>query len=266
LALQDSSSNYAILSEGLRLGFRSTRRDLIARLSSVFPPGAIPTDFANLDFVYSLDGEPGRKSYSAYFKSRALIRHASLAAALDSIASDVQHTVATYSRENLFLHSGVIGWRDRAILFPGRTYSGKSTLVHTLLRAGAVYFSDEFARIDALGNVHPFARPLSLRSRKGRSTVRPEQEGLKVAAGPCRVGAIVTTQYKLSGAWRPSHLSPGQATLELLRNTVAVRSDPGRAIRYMGKLASTAIAIRSPRGDSEDTAPLLLETLDRFLN
>jgi len=266
LAVRNSSSNYAILSEGLRVGFRSSGTELIPRLSSVFPPGSIQTDFANLDFVYSLDEEPGRKSYTAYFKSRALIRRATLSAALDSIASDVQHTVATYSRGNLFLHAGVIGWRGRAVLFPGRTCTGKSTLVHALIRAGAIYFSDEFALVDASGNVHPFARPLSLRSLKGRSTVCPDEEGLKVAPGPCRAGVIIATQYKPSGAWCPSHLSQGQATLELLRNTVAVRSDPGRAIRYTGKLASSAIAIRSPRGDSEVAAPLLLETLDRFLN
>lgn len=256
----------AFVSEGLRFGFQTNRRYLIRKLSSAFTPGSVPIEFADLDFVYSLEQESERKSYTAYRESRTLIRRVSLEYALDSISSDLQHAIARYSRKRLFLHAGVIGWRGRTILFPGRTCTGKSTLVHALIQAGAVYFSDEFAIVDALGKVHPFARPLSLRSPKGRSTVWPEKEGLKVASGPCRVGAIVATQYKLNGSWCPSHLSPGQATLELLSNTVAVRSDPLRAMRYMGRLASSAIAIHSPRGDSEVTAPLLLETLDRLLN
>lgn len=261
-----SPQNSAIVSEGLRFGFQTNQRDLAAGFCGAFPPGSVPTEFADLDFVYSLEQESGRGLYAAYRESRALVRRAKIQAALDTIASDLQHTIASYSRERLFLHAGVIGWRDRAVLFPGRTWSGKSTLVHALIRAGAVYFSDEFAAIDSLGYVHPFARPLCLRSAGKKSAVCPEEEGLKIASGPCRVGAIVVTEYKAGGVWRPELLSPGHAALKLLGNTVAVRSNPEKAVRYVGTLVSTATAFASSRGDAGVTAPLLLEALDRLLS
>jgi hypothetical protein len=261
-----SSQNSAIISEGLRVGFRANRSDLMSNFSSVLAPGSVPTDFANLDFVYSLAWQSRSGTYAAYLGSRTLIRHGSLQSAFESIESDLQHTIAAHSRRHLFVHAGVVGWRGRAILFPGRTYSGKSTLVQALIRAGAVYFSDEFARIDASGLVHSFPRPVALRSAQGRSTLHPEKEGLKVATGPCRAGAIVATEYRVDGVWDPVCLSPGYATLELLNNTVAVRSDPAKAVRYTGKLASSAAAIRSARGEAEATVPLLLQTLDRLLN
>jgi len=61
----------------------------------------------------------------------------------------------------------VVAWRGRAILLPGRSYVGKSTLVMELVRAGAVYYSDEYAVLDARGRVHPFAQPVALREPDG---------------------------------------------------------------------------------------------------
>ena len=250
----------AILSEGLRLGFRANRPELLSKLPSVLVPGSVPTEFEDLDFVYSIKAEAERKHYAAYCGSRALIRRTSLGDALASIASSVQDTVAEHSRQHLFLHAGVIGWGGKAVLFPGRTRSGKSTLIRALIRAGAVYFSDEFARIDAHGLVHPFPRPLSLRSPEGTVVVRPEEEGAGIASKPCPIGAVIMTQFRADGIWRPSPLSPGEAALALLRNTVAIRSDPAKAIRRMSTLASQAGAIRSFRGDVETDAPAVLRT------
>lgn len=261
-----STKSSAIISEGLRLGFRVNRQELLSRLPGLFLPGSVPTDFASLDFEYSLEAEHEPEHYGAYCGSQALARRASLEGAITSISSSVQHTVAQHSREHLFLHAGVIGWRGKAVLFPGGTCSGKSTLVRALIRAGAVYFSDEFARIDAQGLVHPFARPLSIRSSEGRIAVSAEQEGAEIAFEPCRAGAIVITHYRADGAWSPSRISRGQASLELLRNTVAVRSDPAKAIRYMSMLAGAATAIRSARGEAEANAPAILRTLDELMD
>lgn len=260
-----SSENSAIIAEGLRVGFRANRRDLLSKFSSIAALGSIPTNFADLDFVYSLQSESDGTSYAAYLGSRSLVRCAGLQAAIDSIESDLQHTIAANSRGHLFVHAGVVGWCGRAILFPGRTYTGKSTLIQALIRAGAVYFSDEFARIDSCGLVHPFVRPLSLRGVQGKSALYPEKQGLKIAGEACSAGAIIVTEYKADTVWNPACLSPGHATLELLNNTVAVRSDPAKAVRYMAKLASSTVAIGSFRGEAEATAPLILQTLDRLL-
>ncbi len=54
------------------------------------------------------------------------------------------------------VHAGVVELGGRALLLPGSTKSGKSSLVAELLRHGAVYFSDEYALIDAQGRAHPY--------------------------------------------------------------------------------------------------------------
>ena len=43
------------------------------------------------------------------------------------------------------VHAGAVLWYGRALLFPGTTHAGKSSLVAELLRKGAVYLSDEYA-------------------------------------------------------------------------------------------------------------------------
>ena len=38
------------------------------------------------------------------------------------------------------LHAGAVVWNQRALLLPGATHAGKSSLVAELLRRGATYF------------------------------------------------------------------------------------------------------------------------------
>ena len=54
------------------------------------------------------------------------------------------------------------GAQQNGSWLPGHSFSGKSTLVAALVRAGAVYYSDEFAVLDPDGFVHPYAKALSL--------------------------------------------------------------------------------------------------------
>ena len=65
------------------------------------------------------------------------------------------------------VHGGVVAHDGRAILLPGPTHAGKSTLVAELVRRGAPYFSDEYALIDADGRVHPYPRAAAAAGRVG---------------------------------------------------------------------------------------------------
>src|SRR5207249_290373 len=87
---------------------------------------------------------------------------------LQAFASDIERYIAEAARRKLFVHAGVVGWRGRAILIPNKTFTGKTTLVAEFVRAGATYYSDEFAVLDGQGRVHPFPRPLSLRANGGK--------------------------------------------------------------------------------------------------
>ena len=82
----------------------------------------------------------------------------------------VRILVAEFAPKNVFIHAGSVGWRGRAIILPGNSHFGKTTLVAELARSGAEYYSDEYAIIDEAGLVHPFARKLTMREN-GRHVI-----------------------------------------------------------------------------------------------
>ncbi len=130
----------------------------------------------------------------------------------------VRVSVGEAAPELVFLHAGVVGWRGKAIVMPADSFQGKSTLVTELVRNGAEYYSDDFAILDAQGNVHPFARPISIRGTdpKGRMTLyetSPEELGGVEGRAAIPVGAIIFTQYDENGRWRPKHLTPGEGAI-----------------------------------------------------
>jgi hypothetical protein len=68
------------------------------------------------------------------------------------------HThIALHAPEHVFVQAGVVGVGERAMVLPGKSFAGKTTLVAALVRAGAEYWSDEYAVLDANGDVHPYA-------------------------------------------------------------------------------------------------------------
>jgi hypothetical protein len=211
-----------------------TLRRMIARL----PPGA-----------RSL---PDRDAATAKrFRLRAPVG----AAALQAFESKLALHVAAHAEELLFVHAGVVGWRGRAILLPGRTHAGKSTLVAALVRAGATYYSDEYALIDGDGRVRPYPRALSLRRARGAVRVRPETLG-RVGRAPLPVGVVVLCRF--GAQTRLTTLSPGRAVLALLKQTVAARAQAAKAMARLARIATTAPVVAGTRGEARPFARALL--------
>ena len=157
------------------------------------------------------------------------------------------------------MHAGVVGHRGAAILIPGSSHAGKTSLVAALVRAGADYYSDEFAPLDAAGLVHPFAKPLSIRNEQ-YVQVDHHVAALGGVAGdePLPVGAVVMTTYEAGRGWRPRRLSSGEAVLALLSHTVPAQSRPTEALRTISRSLERATVIEGARGEADTVAPLLL--------
>ncbi len=158
---------------GVRIGIRANSPEVLERLTEYLPPAWEPSSSALVDQLYSLvvggpDPRPGiRRFHLLYAGAARLARTHLLTEVLERFGSDLQLYTAEMAPNRLFVHAGVVGWQGKAILLPGRSYSGKSTLVAALLQAGATYYSDEYALLDARGRVHPYPKPLSLRSPTG---------------------------------------------------------------------------------------------------
>jgi hypothetical protein len=185
---------------------------------------------------------------------------ADLYALLDAFEDHAKLLTACRAEGRLFVHAGAVSWGDIGIVIPGRSRSGKTTLVRALVEAGAVYYSDEFAVLDAEGRMHPYALPLSIRAgdmpHGGRIPV--ETVGGRTGTQPVHVGFIAVTHYRRWARWRPRALSAGTALLTLMDNTVAARRAPQTAMAVLRQTVLGTRAIHSARGDARRVAAALL--------
>ncbi len=184
-------------------------------------------------------------------------------ALIETFEDDAKIQTAARASGILFVHAGVVAWQGCAILIPGRSRAGKSTLVHALLRAGAEYYSDEFALLDADGRVHPYPLPLSLRAdrRAPSRRIHAEALGAPTAQSATSVDIILGTQYRPRARWRPQPLSKAEAFVLLMENTVAARQEPARTMPTLRQTVLGATALRSWRGEAHNAARELIASL-----
>jgi hypothetical protein len=255
---------------GVKVGVRSNEPRLLDLLEPHLPPGWKPASSPVVDRLFSLwvdlgDEKPRRPSRLYAGRSRCA-RTRDLRELLTILESEIRQSVAAEARERVFVHAGVVGWRGRAILVPGRSRTGKTTLVAELVKAGAEYYSDEFAVLDAEGRVHPFPKPLSVRGEGGCDlhARRQSAEELGGVCGrePLPVGLVVLVQYEPGASWRPRRLSSGQAVLEMLSHTVPARLRPEDSLAALGRVVEGATVLQGERGEARELASRLLAWME----
>jgi hypothetical protein len=251
---------------GLRFGLRANDPAALEQAAPHLPLGWQPTPTDEVDILYSLHMGPpsqhqGRRNYHLLYCGSALIaRSLEFSPLLTAFAKHAELLTAFRAQDCLFVHAGVVGWQGQAIVIPGRSFAGKTTLVKALVEAGAIYYSDEFAVLDKQGRVHPYPLPLSLRGENGHSAGKTPVETLggKIGVEPLPVGLVIVTKYQPGATWRPRQLTPGQALLALMDNTVAARRDPAHSMPILKQVGTGAVALKSKRGEADEVASTLL--------
>ncbi len=200
-----------------------------------------------------------RSFHIVYAQAERIARTLDLDEAMQALESDLQLYVAEHSRSLVFVHAGVVAWQGRAIVIPGRSHSGKSTLVAALVKAGATYYSDEYAPIDARGRVRPYLLPLRLWQRADAYPKRVVPTPPCSSLPPLPVGLLVATRFEKGARWHHRTLSPGRAALEVLKNAVPARRSPERVIERLASLTSQARLIKGRRGEAREAASRVLE-------
>jgi hypothetical protein len=180
--------------------------------------------------------------------------------ALGILDAELRMYIALHAPDHVFVHAGVVGVGESAIVLPGRSFAGKTTLVAALVQAGAEYWSDEYAVLDADGLVHPYPKPLSVRIDGTRATEERTIESLGGRAGdrPLPVALIAFTSYRPGAVWSPRPCTTGEGAIKLLEHSIAARSRPEQALAAVRRATTNAAILQGDRGDAEEAASVLL--------
>lgn len=180
--------------------------------------------------------------------------------ALGILDAELRMYIALNAPEHVFVHAGVVGVGERAIVLPGKSFAGKTTLVTALVHAGAEYWSDEYAVLDADGLVHPYPKPLSMRIDSTRVTDERPVESLGGRAGdrPLPVALIAFMSYRPGSAWGLRPCTAGEGAVKLLEHSIAARSRPVQVLAAVRRAATDAVVLEGDRGEADEAASALL--------
>lgn len=233
-----------------------------ALIESALPPGWTPCDPVDAEQRFHVTTRDGA-FFDVEVDGDETTAACDLDMAVEVLETRLKRYVALHAQRRIFVHAGAVVRGGQAILVPGPTFSGKTTLVSELLRAGADYLSDEYAVLDDAGWVSPYERPLAMRN--GGWDQRPQEAsdfGAEVAQEPVPVGLVVVTHFRVGTRWKPRRLSAGDGALALLANTVAAQTRPKEALRAASKAVESAIVLEGDRGEAAEIADRVLGVLE----
>jgi hypothetical protein len=246
---------------GVRTLLSTNSTELFRRLEPVLPPGwsACPPEAVDLEVrALTDDGVFFDIAYDGEVRTAA----ADIDVALEVLDSQLRFQIAQRAPDRIFVHAGVVAHRDRAIVIPGASFSGKTTLVAELVRAGATYYSDEYAVLDSEGLVHPYAKPLSMR---GADLLQTDHHvgafGGTAGDAPIRMGLAIIAEYRPGAVWQPRRLTDGEAMLALLANTLPAQERPAQSLEAIRRAVPGAVALEGPRGEAHQIVEQLLESV-----
>jgi hypothetical protein len=251
---------------GMRIGVRANTPEALEKLRPMLPPGWRYSTEPVVDILYSLTAgglaaRPGVRRFNLlYVGAGRLERTLELEALFPAFENDLQLRVAEFAPRHVFVHAGVVGWRGRAIVLPGSSHSGKSTLTAALVKAGATYYSDEYAVFNREDRVQPYARPLQMRQPDGQAAEMFTAESLGGRAGVSSlpVGLVLETTFRSGCRWRPRSVSCGHGTLALLAHAIPIQRKPARTIRILSRALRLSCHLKGARGDAGAVADRLL--------
>jgi hypothetical protein len=257
----DAGEDIAFESFGVRLRVTADTPEVLEQVPALLPPDAQTCPPSPADVSIAVLGQAGG-GYDFLIDGSPVTKGIDRDFALTLLEAQLRIHVGLRAQNRIFVHAGVVAHEGRAIVIPGRSFAGKTTLVLSLVRAGARYYSDEFAVLDEQGRVHPYAKPVSVRDQdEVQSDHDIERFGGVAGDEPLEVGAIVFTQYLPGTDWTPTELSPGRGALSMFENTLAALQRSEEAMRTIKLAVEGAVLLEGDRGEAGEIAQPLLDRI-----
>lgn len=260
----DKAAPYQLAFEayGMELRICTSSPDLLEEVQPMMPPGWRRRPRSSEQHTLGLIAEEG-DVYSIYNDGVCIHDAPGRPYALTMMDAQIQGHVALKAPDFVFIHAGVVADGDGAIVLPGHSFAGKTTLVRALVQAGAVYYSDEFAVLAQDGRVLPYPKRLSLRAANGeaKSETPVEEVGGKPGEHPLSIGLVALARYRPGGEWRPGRLSAGAGALALFEHAVPGQERPEQTMRYVRRAVERAVVLEGERGEADEFAQMLLDTV-----
>jgi hypothetical protein len=256
----DTKEDIAFESFGVRLRVIADAPEVLERIPALLPPHSQPCPPSTAEGSLEVRGQGG--SYDFLIGGSPVTKGIDLDFALTLLEAQLRIYVGLHAPNRIFVHAGVVAHEGRAIVVPGLSMAGKTTLVLALVRAGAAYYSDEFAVLDEQGQVHPYAKPVSVRDQDQiQSDHDIERFGGIAGDEALEVSSVVFTNYRPGAEWNPTELSPGRGALSMFQNTLAALQRSEEAMRTIKLAVDGAVLLEGDRGEASEMAQDLLDRI-----
>lgn len=259
---------YGFSSYGVKIGFIGATPEILSEMKETInylPLNPTEILFKKTEFNFSLDYKKGK--YILQKNGAELSLTDDKIHTFNCLQKEIKTTVAEFAVSKVFLHAGAVSFNNKGIILPAKSFHGKSTLTAELVKAGAIYYSDDLAVLDEDAKLHPFPKLLSLRginSQYEQTDLPIEHFGGQIGVEPVQVKLIVLTEYEKDFIWSPEILSPGNAIMNILPHTIPTRFNPKFTFEVLHKLVNRAIITKSKRSEAKYFAKYLLEYLEKF--
>lgn len=181
-------------------------------------------------------------------------------------------TIFTSDRLNTLVafHAGLFGDPENAILVPGPTHSGKSSLCRVAMESGVRVYSDELALADpSTGLVAGWPRPLRVRHSDGsleRIPLPGAGEDAEVIPA-VRIGLVAVLTYAEGRPGEPflhtRSMTGGEICMSLVANAVCAQRRPRDTFSAALAIGRSTRGVQGGRGEASSALRALLRMASR---
>lgn len=257
---EDSAETVVVEAYGARLAVSAPDADALRLILDGLPRGwsVCGDEVSHEDVTWRFAVRRDRDGYRTRDNHGHERECADLELATWMLRTQMRRFVGYHSSDLIFVHAGVVAHRGAAIVIPGPSFAGKSTLVEALVRLGAEFYSDEYAMIERDGRVAHYREPLSIRGAQAQAEV---EFGSANALEPIEVGLVAITVFTPGARWTPRRLTVAEGVVALMEHSVPARDRPAETLSALRLALAHAVILQGDRGEADETAAALLDAV-----